>query len=94
VNPDDEIMLITVGGTLVRTAVSGISVLGRNTQGVKLISLAEGERLSSIERIVGLDEGADASESPAAAPPDSDPGPDSELGEAPESDSDSPSDFE
>ena len=94
VNPDDEIMLITVGGTLVRTAVSGISVLGRNTQGVKLISLAEGERLSSIERIVGLDEGADAPEPPAAASPDSDPGPDSEPGEAPESDPDSPSDFE
>ena len=59
VNPDDEIMLITVGGTLVRTSVSGISVLGRDTQGVKLISLGEGEHLSSIERIVGLDEEID-----------------------------------
>jgi len=92
VNPDDEIMLITEGGTLVRTAVSGISVLGRNTQGVKLISLAEGERLSSIERIVGMDEGADASPSPAGVPPDSDSGPTTEPDEGLESDSDSPSD--
>jgi len=43
----------------VRTSVSGISVLGRDTQGVKLISLGEGEHLSSIERIVGLDEEID-----------------------------------
>jgi len=57
VRPEDEIMLITVGGTLVRTAVAEISVLGRNTQGVKLISLAEGERLVSVERIVALDDG-------------------------------------
>ncbi len=94
VNPDDEIMLITVGGTLVRTAVSGISVLGRNTQGVKLIALAEGEHLSSIERIVGLDEGADASQSPDDAPPDSDSGPDSEPAPTSDSGPDSPSDSE
>ena len=96
VNPDDEIMLITVGGTLVRTAVSGISVLGRNTQGVKLIAMAEGERLSSIERIVGLEEGADSTEALAAAPPAAGPLPDvePEPDEGPESDPDSPSDFE
>ncbi|WP_133510981.1 DNA gyrase subunit A [Candidatus Thiosymbion oneisti] len=52
--PEDEIMLITEGGTLVRTLVEGIPVLGRNTQGVKLISLAGGERLAGVERILGL----------------------------------------
>ncbi len=56
VRPEDEIMLITVGGTLVRTAVTGIPVLGRDTQGVKLISIGEGEHLAGVERIVALDE--------------------------------------
>ena len=44
-------MLITSGGKLVRTAVDGVSVLGRNTQGVKLIRLREGERLVGMERV-------------------------------------------
>ena len=55
---DDEAMLITNGGTLVRTPVADISVVGRNTQGVRLIRLTEGEKLVEIERIaeVGGDE--------------------------------------
>ena len=48
----DELMLITDGGKLVRTRVNEVSVLGRNTQGVKLISLSAGERLVGLERIV------------------------------------------
>jgi DNA gyrase subunit A len=52
VKPDDEIMLISSGGTLVRTQVSEISVQGRNTQGVRLIRVDEGERLVGLERIV------------------------------------------
>ncbi|MBV5273112.1 MAG: DNA gyrase subunit A [Lamprocystis purpurea] len=55
VRPGDEIMLITEGGTLVRTGVDGIPVLGRTAQGVKLISLGSGERLRYVERIVALD---------------------------------------
>ncbi|MGD8566854.1 MAG: DNA gyrase subunit A [Gammaproteobacteria bacterium] len=51
VNDDDEIMLITNGGTLVRTRVDEISVLGRNTQGVRLIGLSKGEKLVGVERI-------------------------------------------
>ena len=51
VEGNDEIMLITDGGKLVRTRVNEVSVLGRNTQGVKLISLADGERLVGLERI-------------------------------------------
>jgi DNA gyrase subunit A len=75
-----EIMLISSTGTLVRTPVDEISVLGRNTQGVRLIRLAEGERLTGIERIEHLEgevvEGvgdAPASDAPAeGAAPESD----------------------
>jgi DNA gyrase subunit A len=51
VAPGQEIMLISSTGTLVRTPVDEISIVGRNTQGVRLIRLAEGERLTGIERI-------------------------------------------
>jgi len=62
-----EIMLISSSGTLVRTTVDEISVQGRNTQGVRLIRLDEGERLVGIERVESLegsDEGAVAGEGP------------------------------
>jgi DNA gyrase subunit A len=48
----DEVMLISQGGTLVRTPAAGISEMGRNTQGVRLINLDEGENLIGVERIV------------------------------------------
>jgi DNA gyrase subunit A len=48
----DEVMLISSGGTLVRTRVKEISIMGRNTQGVRLISLTEGETLVGIERVI------------------------------------------
>jgi DNA gyrase subunit A len=48
---DDEIMLITSAGTLVRTPVADVSVMGRNTQGVRLIRLDESDRLVGIERV-------------------------------------------
>lgn len=51
----DEVMLISNLGTLVRTSVDEISVLGRNTQGVKLINLKDGESLNSVERIFDED---------------------------------------
>ncbi|MBX5460428.1 MAG: DNA gyrase subunit A [Steroidobacteraceae bacterium] len=51
VSAGQEIMLISSTGTLVRTPVSEISVVGRNTQGVRLMRLGEGERLVGIERI-------------------------------------------
>jgi len=59
VGEDDEIMLITDRGTLVRTRAREVSVRGRNTQGVKLISLAEGERLAGVERIAEGGEDSD-----------------------------------
>ena len=52
VGPNDEIMLMTDGGKLVRTRVAEVSVLGRNTQGVKLIRLVSGERLAGVERVI------------------------------------------
>ena len=50
-----QIMLITDGGTLVRTPVKDVSMIGRNTQGVKLINLTNNEKLVGLERI--LDDG-------------------------------------
>lgn len=47
----DELMLISDAGTLVRTRVGEISIVGRNTQGVRLINLSEGEKLVGIQRI-------------------------------------------
>ncbi|MCC5810328.1 MAG: DNA gyrase subunit A [Ectothiorhodospiraceae bacterium] len=56
---NDEIMLITRKGTLVRTPVSGISTMSRNTQGVKLIALGKDETLVGLERLELLDEDGD-----------------------------------
>ena len=61
----DEIMLISRGGTLVRTRVDEIRTMGRNTQGVRLIRLQEGETLVGLQRIDELetdDEAEDASD--------------------------------
>ncbi|AJG18330.1 DNA gyrase subunit A [Cupriavidus basilensis] len=77
VSPEDEIMLITTGGVLIRTRVSEIREMGRATQGVTLINVDEGTKLSGLQRIVEsdadngvagdeLEEGADAVD--AAAP--------------------------
>jgi DNA gyrase subunit A len=57
VHTDDEIMLITDRGVLVRTRVSEIRELGRATQGVTLIGLDEGSKLSGLQRIVENDAG-------------------------------------
>jgi DNA gyrase subunit A len=65
-------MLITTGGVLIRTRVSEIREMGRATQGVTLIALDDGTRLSGLQRVVerdsenGVDEGV---ESPASEPP-------------------------
>ncbi|MEO6697688.1 MAG: DNA gyrase subunit A, partial [Gammaproteobacteria bacterium] len=56
VGEEDELMLVTNGGTLVRTRVKEISSVGRNTQGVRLISLSEGEKLVAAERIVDTEQ--------------------------------------
>jgi len=52
-------MLITNGGSLVRIRVDEISVISRNTQGVKLISLQNQEKLIAVEKIESMDEDYD-----------------------------------
>jgi DNA gyrase subunit A len=52
VRPDDEVMLISTGGVLIRTRVASIREMGRSTQGVTLINLSEDETLAGIERVV------------------------------------------
>jgi DNA gyrase subunit A len=70
VSLDDEIMLMSQGGALVRTPVRDISVVGRNTQGVRLMRLDEGDQLSGLERIEGLgEEGETGDDAPPAADP-------------------------
>jgi DNA gyrase subunit A len=70
VESGQEIMLISSTGTLVRTPVDDISVVGRNTQGVRLIRLAEGERLTGVERIESLNGEAAESEETVLPPPE------------------------
>ncbi|QWT45896.1 DNA gyrase subunit A [Azospira inquinata] len=56
VGDEDEIMLITTGGVLIRTRVSEIRGMGRATQGVTLISLDQGEKLAGLEKVVESEE--------------------------------------
>lgn len=56
VEESDQIMLITDAGTLVRTRVAEISVVGRNTQGVRLIRTSETEQVVSLERVCDADD--------------------------------------
>ena len=56
VEETDQIMLITDAGTLVRTRVSEVSIVGRNTQGVRLIRTAEDEHVVSLERVCDMDD--------------------------------------
>ena len=72
VSAGHELMLISSNGTLVRTPVNDVSVVGRNTQGVRLIRLDEGERLSGVERVESLgEEVEDLAAEPSAPEADS-----------------------
>jgi len=62
--PDDELMLITQHGVVIRMPVKGIRVSGRNTQGVKLVELHSGDVVRDVARVVSEDEGAEE-EAPA-----------------------------
>ena len=69
VAPEDEIMLITTGGVLIRTRVDEIREMGRATQGVTLINVGEGNKLSGLQRVVESDaEGDESVDTPDAAP--------------------------
>ncbi len=56
VGDDDEIMLITTGGVLIRTRISELRDRGRATQGVRLINLGEGEKLAGLQKIAERDD--------------------------------------
>jgi DNA gyrase subunit A len=74
--PEDEVMLITTGGVLIRTRVSEIREMGRATQGVTLIGLSDDEKLAGLERVVErVENGGD---DPAGYPADAGNGQDAE----------------
>jgi len=97
VSPEDEIMLITSGGVLIRTRVNEIREMSRSTQGVTLINLGEGEKLSGLQCILDRDEengengngngngnghgAADASEASSVGIPDATAGEESDAGD-------------
>src|SRR5476651_1654152 len=64
VRDTDEIMLITVGGQMVRIPVQGIREAGRNTQGVKLVNLADKDKLQAIAQVIGEDKEDEAAGEP------------------------------
>lgn len=66
VGENDDVMLITSGGTIIRTAVSGISRMGRATQGVMLMRLAEDEKIVSIAQAQHEDEEEENTENTGA----------------------------
>ncbi len=73
VRGDDEVMLITTGGVLIRTRVAEIREMGRATQGVTLIALDDGTTLSGLQRVVERDsEGGNGHEVGAESAPESD----------------------
>ncbi|VAW73069.1 DNA gyrase subunit A, partial [hydrothermal vent metagenome] len=79
VQEDDEFMLISNGGTLVRTRVAEVSVMSRNTQGVRLIKLHDNETLVGIEPVAdaGADDDSDSdTDSETNSDTDSDEAPD------------------
>jgi len=77
VDETDEVMLITRKGIIIRTAVSGISTMSRNTQGVKLMNLDDGDVVSTIARIVSV---ADIEDEDPVAGSDGPDGPDGSSG--------------
>jgi DNA gyrase subunit A len=62
VTDDDQLMLVTSGGKVIRLRAHEIRVIGRNTQGVRLIELEEGERLASVARLAEREEEGEARE--------------------------------
>lgn len=68
VQENDEVMLITNNGTLIRTAVEGISMVGRNTQGVRLIRTSDDEKLVQVVRVVNEDDDEEGDESSSDGP--------------------------
>ncbi|MGQ0539421.1 MAG: DNA gyrase subunit A [Gemmatimonadaceae bacterium] len=71
--PEDEVMIITRGGMIIRSPVSQVRVAGRNTQGVKLVNLVAGDAVTAVARVIPEDdkEGVENGDVPAGlAPPE------------------------
>ncbi|MFH0756392.1 MAG: DNA gyrase C-terminal beta-propeller domain-containing protein, partial [Bacteroidota bacterium] len=66
VTDDDDLMIITENGIAIRLAVKGIRVMGRNTQGVRLINLREGDRIAAATQVPSNGENEEEQASPAA----------------------------
>jgi DNA gyrase subunit A len=83
VTDDDDLMVITDGGKLIRMPVAGIPTIGRNTQGVRLIRLDEGEKVVAMDRMAEKEEGEEVEVSPevAAARAEQQPLAEEDLGE-------------
>jgi DNA gyrase subunit A len=85
VEDSDEVMFISAQGKIIRMEVSGISIIGRNTQGVTLFDLAEGERLAAVAQVAERVDDVDDSDSDAngeAADTDTNTDADADAGEA------------
>jgi DNA gyrase subunit A len=76
----DDIVLITTGGMVNRTHVKEIRVVGRNTQGVRVMGLKEGDRIASIAKVAREEEAEEASP-PSLTPPEETPSGDGEAAE-------------
>jgi DNA gyrase subunit A len=70
-SPADQIMMVTQQGKIIRMDVEGISVIGRATQGVRLLDVEQGDSVVSVARLPERDEEAEAAK-PVAAAPDED----------------------
>ena len=73
VSEDDHLILITDRGKLIRVLIRGISLVGRNTQGVRIMRVDEGETVSSVERLAEPEEGEDIAEADPDAEPEPEP---------------------
>jgi DNA gyrase subunit A len=79
VSETDELMMITQNGILIRTRASDVNAIGRNTKGVRLIRIDEGDQLVAMARVEAEDETPDApaAEGPASSTPPTEPAGDS-----------------
>ncbi len=73
--PDDELMVITRKGVIIRLPVNDIRVIGRNTQGVKMINLDEGDAVQDVARVVNEEEGGEEEPTGDAEPVGAETGP-------------------
>jgi DNA gyrase subunit A len=72
VEPEEDLMIITTSGIIIRTEIKGISVMGRYTQGVKLIRLAENEQVVSVAKVPPSDDDEESDGSEEGQQPEAD----------------------